>query len=145
MTERPFLLDASAVLAWAYDEIGGKDIGDLLSRSVITDVNLAEVISTAMRLEIRNPEQLAEDLVAAGLEVIPAQFAPVRLAELVRLPKIHFTGDNGEPQRAELSLGDAICIATGEQLGEAVVITGERGWKEFHDRGDLRVVIQLFR
>ena len=146
LTERPYLLDASAVLAYAGDEIGGKDVGDIFHRSMITGINFAEVVRTALKLGVPSPERLKDEFVQAGLVIIPEKYDPMRVGELCALPPVDFRGDDGQMHRSAISLGDAVCIATGENFDhDVIVITSDLAWKELHNRGMLRVLVQLFR
>ncbi|MFF5004934.1 hypothetical protein ACFY3G_19160 [Streptomyces phaeochromogenes] len=146
LSDRPYLLDASAVLAYAGDEIGGKDVGDIFHRSMITELNFAEVIRTALKLGVPNPERLKEEFEQAGLLIVPGKYDPVRVGELSALPPIEFQGDDRLTHRSTISLGDAVCLATGESFSrDIVVITSDLAWQELHRRGMLRVLVQLFR
>lgn len=143
---RAFLLDASAVLAVIFQEAGGDSVAQILSRSLITELNLAEVLHVVTRDgHLRSRDDIAQDLKAAGLEVVSVEASPLRVAELLSLPPVVKTKRDGKENRYRLSLGDAVCIAVAEYRGETLVITGEEAWKDLADRGDLHTLIQLFR
>jgi ribonuclease VapC len=112
------VLDASALLALLFKEPGGENVIERLPGSMLSAVNLSEVVTksidTGMTLEEAR-------LVVAGL---PCQIVP-------------FDGEHAYLRGAlrpatrpfGLSLGDRACLALGLKTGWPVV-TAERIWAE---------------
>ena len=110
------VLDASALLAFLQNEPGADKVEAVLTRSCISSVNLAEVLSK---------------LVQHGkpLEAVTYQI------ERLRLPVISFDAADAKivaslwpPTRASgLSLGDRACLSLGLRLS-VPVFTAERAW-----------------
>ena len=122
------VLDASAVLVLLLDEPGAEVVAPVLSESVLSAVNLAEVLSklTDRGADVRS---LTEDLVAAGVLVEPMTVADAaQVAELRRI----------DPGRL-LSLGDRCCLALGRRLG-LPVMTADRAWSELAAEVDVRQI-----
>jgi ribonuclease VapC len=110
------VLDASALLAYLQDEPGGDAVDQVLSQSMISSVNWAEVVqkSIAAGVEV---EGMLDDLHSLGLVVQP------------------FTPEDGEmagrlweqTRQAGLSLGDRSCLSLGLRLGVSI-LTCDRVW-----------------
>jgi len=125
------VMDASAVLAWIFDERGADTVEEVLSASGISAVNFAEVLHVASSRRY-SPDDLDTDLAAYGLVLLP------------------FGGDEArsvlDVKRAEervgvsLSLADRCCLATAIVYDlPAVVSDGE--W----DLLDLPIEVVPFR
>lgn len=125
------VLDASAVLAWVFDERGADIVEKVLGESVLSTVNLAEVLYRCDE-EGMNTTGLEEDLGSLGLDLVPFEVADARLAEEVRRV--------GRHERLRLALGDCCCMATAIRLN-LPVISGDRAW----ERLQLGVEVRLFR
>ena len=112
------VLDASAVLALLLDEPGAEVVAEVLSDSILSAVNLAEVMS---KLTDRGADasRLPDHLVAAGVLVEPMTEADA--AEVAQIRRI----DNGRL----LSLGDRCCLALGRRLS-VPVLTADRAWSD---------------
>lgn len=110
------VLDASALLAYLQDELGGEVVGGMLAESTISSVNWAEVIQKSIAAKV-NVDGMLEDLQALGLKIE------------------HFTSDDGEltgklweqTKQAGLSLGDRACLSLGFRLN-VPVLTSDRAW-----------------
>ena len=110
------VLDASALLAYLQDEPGGNVVDRVLTESVMSSVNWAEVIQKSIAASV-NVDGLLDDLQALGLLVEP------------------FTPEDGEmagrlweqTRHAGLSLGDRACLSLGLRLG-VTVLTSDRAW-----------------
>ena len=110
------VLDASALLAFLHQEPGGEKVVSVLSRCVISAVNLAETYS-----------QLARQ--GAALQAASHQI------QRLQIPIIPF--DNGQAMLTAslhnitrgqgLSLGDCVCLALGMSQ-KAIVVTADRRW-----------------
>ncbi len=114
-----FVLDASALLSIVLDEPGEARVHEILDRSQIHAINLAEVVAR---------------LVRSGM---PAERAAAALRELYLEVDEEF-GERqaeycgallGTRRDLGLSLGDAVCLTVAVWSG-AVAVTADRRWKE---------------
>ena len=112
------LLDASALLAVAFNEDGAEQVLLALSRPQvgITVANLTEVISKLRQrgMSMAGCRAFIDDL---QLVVVSADTETALLAG-----ELH-----AQARWAGLSLGDATCLATAVQFG-ASVVTADRAW-----------------
>ena len=107
------VLDASAVIAWVFDEEGGNLVEPLFEDGAISAVNYAEVLQRLIRRG-EPIEECVKSVDRCGLRVIDAgPDAAIIAAELRK-------HDN-------LSLADRFCIALGA-LAAAPVVTADRYW-----------------
>ena len=139
----PFVIDASAVMDFIYDEPGGDSIQEVLDKSIITCVNFGEVlvkVSSRFRIEPATVESLLE---ASGLGVALLDKATCKrfpsLSEIDRRSRISRSSRDARP----LSLADLACLAfaTEHQLP---VLTADRHWAELRNFG-LRPEVFLIR
>ena len=107
-----FVLDASAVLAWLFGERGEEVVDEMLEHTVISTVNLAEVLYRA------DEEGTATGALQRDLEALGVQVAPFLDEDARRLVEVRRTARR---QGARLSLADCCCLATGIRLGLPVV------------------------
>jgi len=114
------VLDASAVLAWVFDERGATAVENVLSDSALSTVNLAEVLYRCDEEGFRT-DQLEQDLIGLGITLVPFEVADARLAEEVRR--------SGRQGGVRLALGDCCCLATGIRLNLPVV-GGDQAWQQ---------------
>ena len=114
------VFDASALLAFLFREPGMERVKAVLSDGVMSSVNQAEVITTALRRGGRLPEA-ADMLSRLPIELIP--FAPDDACRVGSLWPV--TKEKG------LSLGDRCCLALGMKLG-LPVLTADREWTSLH-------------
>lgn len=123
------VLDASALLALLNAEDGSDLVLDSLPHSVISTVNLAEVVT---RLSILGmPEgEVREALTLLGLEIIPFDEEQAFRAGLL----------SSYTQPLDLSLGDRACLALALTT-HAAALTADRVWKDL----DIGVAIKLIR
>ncbi len=123
------VLDSSAVLAHLFDEPGGERVQERLATSILSSVNLSEVVA---KLVERGAEP--GDAQAAVYE-LGCQILPVDAELGLRAGLMHRqTRSNG------LSLGDRICLALGIREG-LPVITADRAWATL----GLPVIVELLR
>ena len=130
---RPKLLDASCVLAWAYEEAGADVVDAVITQAFITAPNMAEVVSKLQRAGGSGYE-FAEDLVAAGLTVVPLAWPHVRVITEIQNSAAPFMG------KRKLSLGDLCCLAFGVVEG-LEILTADRAWALL----PLRTKVQVIR
>ena len=129
----PVLLDASCVLAWLFEEPGAELIDPVLSTSYISAVNMAEVITKVERLTGQG-QGCADDLVEAGMTVIPVGWQEISVVASVRQQELTL------PRTAALSLGDALCISVAV-THQMELWTADRTWANL----DLPIAISLIR
>lgn len=120
-------LDASAVLAFLFDEAGGAAVRDQLDGAALSTVNLCEVIQRAQARKVPT-DLLREDLETLGVEM--HDFTP---ADAEHAAALHRRGGG-------LSLGDRACIALATRLARPA-LTADRGWAKV----DLGVEVRLVR
>jgi ribonuclease VapC len=111
------VLDASAVLALAFDEPGAEQVAASLGGAAICTVNESEVLAALIRSGA-TPGQARGAVAALGLASIPFDSAMAgAAADLFPATR-----------RAGLSLGDRCCLALAAQLGRPA-LTADRGWR----------------
>jgi ribonuclease VapC len=125
-----YVLDSTAVIAVLYGEPGHQYVNEVLHKSAVSAVNLAEI---ANKLALRGPtsEALRESLVRLKLQVEDwsADMA-YRSTEFSSFSKSH-----------GLSLGDRACLTLAKQL-HATAVTSDRAWRRLPSLG---VRIMIFR
>ena len=124
-----FVLDSSAILALLNDEAGADVVAEILPSSVVSTVNLAEVIASLVNKGVSGAD--AE----AALLTLDCKSEPFRREEA------HLAGRLRESTRqAGLSLGDRACLALALSLG-LPVLTADRAWRNL----PLEVEVRLIR
>lgn len=123
------VLDASAVLAYLQGEPGGDLVGEHLAVSLISAVNLSEIVA---KLVDKGLDDAAVDatLDSIGLEAVAFDAEQARSAGLLRAA----TRNRG------LSLGDRACLSLARARG-APALTADRTWAEV----DAGVAVRLIR
>jgi len=110
------VLDASAILAAMLSEQGGDAVGPMLATSIVSAVNVAEVLSKLSENGMLDDETVS-DFRQLGLEIVDYDIEQaVKVAELRSLTK-----------HLGLSLGDRSCLALAI-LRDATAITADRSW-----------------
>jgi ribonuclease VapC len=123
--------DASAVLAWVFNERGADTVEQVLDASGISAVNFAEVLYIGSTRGY-DPNEMEADLAAYGLVLLPFGAAEARSVLDVKKAE--------EVAGVSLSLADRCCLATAVMYDlPAVVSDGE--WELL----DLPVAITPFR
>jgi ribonuclease VapC len=112
------VLDASALLAFLQMEPGAKRVEAVLDRSIISAVNLAEVVSKA----INN---------GGTLEGVSSSLSPLLMRVIPFEPEDAYISGSLRPatSRKGLSLGDRCCLALGLKTG-LLVLTTDKDWLE---------------
>jgi PIN domain nuclease of toxin-antitoxin system len=129
MSSGAVILDASAVLAYLFDEPGGEAVLAELGRSVVSAVNWAEVNERSIALGAWT-DSLRAEFEATGARVVPVEAVHAEHAAILR-----------ERTRSKgLSLADRICFALAASRGLSV-ITADRAWTEV----DVGVEVRLIR
>ena len=124
------VLDASAVLALVHDEPGADLVARALAGSMLSTVNLAEVVGKLVDAGLE-AVRLAPLLVAAGVTVEPLTQEDAELAGALR----------GLQGGRQLSLGDRCCLALALRSEPAIVLTADRAWADL----DLSLRVDLIR
>lgn len=123
------VLDASALLALLNAESGAQLVEDVLPESVISAVNLAEVVTRLSAVGMPEGE-VRDALRLLGLRTIPFDEQQAFQAGLL----YSHTAALG------LSLGDRACLALARRTA-ATALTADRAWAEL----DLGLEIKLIR
>jgi ribonuclease VapC len=134
MSGPPCVLDASALLAYLYEEEPGAErvVAVLDGSALVSAVNWCEVLS---KLEDRGWPTHADFMsrfrgLRAALEVVAFNEIEARMAASFRR----------STRRAKLSLADRSCLATG-RVHDLPVVTADRAWADL----GLGVDVQLIR
>jgi PIN domain nuclease of toxin-antitoxin system len=125
------VVDASAILAWLFNERGAEVVDRLLDSAALSTVNLAEVLHRCDE-EGMATSSLERDLRGLGVAVEPFTAADARIVKDVRRV--------GRRARTRVSLGDCCCLATGVRMN-LPVIASDRAW----ERLNLAIEIRPFR
>ena len=128
MTSPTVALDASAILAYLRSEPGASSVWDMMSRSIVSSVNLSEVIA-----------KLAEE----GMEEVEIRRTINRLPILVAPfdeESAYVAGSLRPLTKSEgLSFGDRACLALGITM-DLPVITADRNWARVSIDLDIRLI-----
>ena len=124
-----YVLDASALLTLLNNEPGAEQVAAVLTETVISSVNLSEVVARLADAG-RAETEIREFLGALELEVASFDAEMAYHAGMLRPLSRHLG----------LSLGDRSCLALGQVLG-LPVITADRAWGEL----DIGIEIQILR
>ncbi len=124
------VLDSSAVLALVHDEPGADQVAQALPGSMLSTINLAEVVFKLIDADI-DASQLQTLLTTAGVTIEPFLAGDAEFAGAMR----------SLPGGRALSLGDRCYLALTVCSDPPEVLTGDRIWTEL----DLPIRIRLFR
>lgn len=122
------ILDASALLAYMYNEPGAEKVNPHLSGALVSTVNLSEVLTRLARDE-KDTEIVLQAIEAVGIEVVPFSTRHAHFA--ARLIK--------DTARHGLSLADRACLALGIDSKQPV-LTADRIWTKIR-RSDLKIIV----
>jgi ribonuclease VapC len=114
-----YVLDSSAVICLIDEETGAEVVDRLLPRSLISAVNVAEVVA---KLQERGGTDVMIDASLAELEFEIVDFDLVQAGHTGKLRNL--TRSKG------LSLGDRACLALAASRG-AIAVTTDKAWKDF--------------
>lgn len=123
-----WVLDASAVLALIFEEHGAETIKPRLSQSILSSVNLVEVISKLVDSELA-PRREREFMRGLNCEIAPVDETLALRAGLMRR----------ETRTFGLTLGDRVCLALAEREG-LPVLTADRAWAALPLAIDVRLI-----
>ena len=125
-----YVLDSTAVIAVLYAEPGHQYINEVLHRSAVSAVNLAEIVNKLARRGSTS-EALRESLNRLKLQVEDwTEAMAYQNAEFTQFSKSH-----------GLSLGDRACLTLAKTL-HATAVTSDRAWRRLPALG---VRIMIFR
>lgn len=129
MTDQPYILDASALLAAFFNEPGADHVAERMSGALLSAVNYAEVV--AKLIDRRTPrDQILEIMAQLDVEVVPVDRDQATRSGLLR----------DETRGAGLSLGDRMCLALAITRN-GIALTTDRAWAEL----DLGVTVEVAR
>jgi ribonuclease VapC len=121
---RVFLFDASAILAYLYNEDGADFVEERLSAGVVSAANWSELAQKVMQNQC-DWLQYKSILGALNVRVEPVTIVDAELAAGL------WKAGNG------LSLGDRLCLATAQRLN-AIVVTADTAWGSSADINQIR-------
>ena len=115
-------LDASALLALVFDEIGADVVEDAIARvAYISQINWIEVLSTLAERG-RDPDDVVSALTSAGVLGDNLIIQPLDDAQMRTIARLRpLTRSIG------LSLGDRACLALAQAL-DVPALTSDRAW-----------------
>lgn len=122
-------LDASAALAYLFQEPGAERVAALLDDSCMSTVNLAEVIGRFAR-DGHDPRDVLQRIAGSPIELVPFLAEDAALAAAL-IPSTRPLG---------LSLGDRACLALG-MARRIPVCTADQAWLSVK----LDIVVQVIR
>jgi PIN domain nuclease of toxin-antitoxin system len=116
VSDKHYILDASALLAIMLGEAGADAVHAVLDRAKIGAVNLSEVVAKLQERGVPD-DAIDQSLADLDLTIVPFDQDQAMRAGKLRLATRH----------AGLSLGDRACLAVADALG-AVAITTDQAW-----------------
>ena len=129
MSDKQYVLDASALLAVMLGEPGADAVNAVLDRAKIGAVNLSEVVA---KLQERG---VPDDAIGLSLADLDLTVVPFDQDQAMRAGKLRLA-----TRSAGLSLGDRACLAVADSLG-AVAITTDQAWTKLQ----IKVEVKLAR
>lgn len=120
MNNEKSALDSSAILAVINLEKGAENIEPLLSKAIVSSVNVAEVLSKLVERGV-SLEDALEDFLKLGLEIV--EFDAKQAAKVAELRPL--------TKHLGLSLGDRCCLALAI-LENLPAVTADRNWARFN-------------
>lgn len=129
MSDGPYILDASALLALMLGEPGADAVHAILPSARISAVNLSEVVAKLQERGVPD-DVIVDSLAELDLDVVPFDQSQAMRAGLLRKGT----------RAVGLSLGDRACLASAAMVG-ATAITTDWVWGDL----DLGVSIEVAR
>lgn len=116
MSKATSVLDSSAILAVLNAENGAENVAPLLSGSIVSSINVAEVLTKLVERNVRLKDALG-DFLKLGLEII--EFDVKQAAKVAELRPV--------TRHLGLSLGDRSCLALA--ISENITaVTADKIW-----------------
>lgn len=128
MTDKPVVLDASAVLAAFFDEPGADHVAARMSGALLSAVNYCEVVAKLVDRGAPH-DQILEIMAQLDVEVVSMDREQATTAGLLR----------SETRAAGLSLGDRACLALAISRG-GVALTTDRAWSALATPAEVELV-----
>ena len=125
------VLDASALLAWIFNERGADIVEESFDGAHINAVNLAEVLYRCDE-EGADTDGLIEDLIGIGIAIEPFAVSEAEHVQQIR----RLCRD----AHIRISLADACCLATARRLGAEALLSDA-----VMEAADVGVPIRRFR
>jgi PIN domain nuclease of toxin-antitoxin system len=129
LSDEAVVLDASAVLAFLFEEQGASVVERSLPQASISTANWGEVWQRVLERQAESPEGVRERLVEAGLGLEPLSGADAEHAARLRAK----TRERG------LSLADRCAIALAARL-KRPVLTTDRAWAAVEVGVEIRLI-----
>lgn len=129
MSDKCYMLDASAVLAMMLGEDGGDQVRERLAASHISAVNLSEVVAKLQEGGVPD-EVITSSLAELNFDVLAFDQSQAVHAGLLR----------AATRSVGLSLGDRACLSAAESCN-AVAVTTDRAWGKL----DVDIVVEVLR
>ena len=120
------VLDASAVLAMMRNERGGASVRQLIRQSIMSAVNLSEVLSKLIDYGAA-PESARE-----AVSALPCKVEPFDLDQALAAGKMRTRA-----RETGLSLGDRACLALAEAR-DLPAVTADTRWNAFQSTVEIR-------
>ena len=122
------VMDASALLAFLFQEEGSRAVAAALDGSCMSAVNLSEVLGLFAR-DGKDTHIVAGWLRQLPLEIVPFDREQAAVAAALR----------SRTDRQGLALGDRACLSLGLARG-IPVLTADKAWKKMHLPLDIRLI-----
>lgn len=129
MSEKRYMLDASAVLAMMLGEDGGDQVRERLAASQISAVNLSEVVAKLQEGGVPD-EVITSSLAELNFDVLAFDQSQAVRAGLLRTAT----------RSIGLSLGDRACLSAAESC-DAAAVTADRAWSKL----EVDIAIEVLR
>lgn len=118
VSDKIYVLDASALLAVMLGEIGADAVSEVLDRALIGAVNLSEVVA---KLQDRG---VPDDAIDQSLADLTLTVVPFDQRQAVCAGKLR-----SAIKSVGLSLGDRACLSLAQTVG-AIAITTDQAWSK---------------
>lgn len=122
------VLDSSALVAFIRQEPGAGRVGEVINRSVISTVSLAEVLTLSL---------VATELSRATSTL---QLLPIDIIDFLHEDAFAAAALGATARAPGLTLGDRCCLAVAHRLG-APVFTADKNWAGL----DIGITVELIR
>jgi PIN domain nuclease of toxin-antitoxin system len=123
------VLDASALLAFMFREVGHEKVALVIARCWLSSVNLAEVLGRFAK-DGHDPTTVLSRIQTTPIRIVP--FEAVDAAEAARLLPV--------TRPLGLSLGDRACLVLARARG-VPALTADRAWLDL----DIGVLVHVIR
>jgi ribonuclease VapC len=122
------VLDSSAVIAFLQREPGADVVGKVITRSIVSTVNAAEIVAKLIQYG------LTADEAADSMMALPVRKLPFDLDQALTAGTMW-----GRSKSMGLSLGDRACLALAEAM-KLPAMTSDRRWAEFDAKIEIRLI-----